>query len=452
MDIVGSLKSAAVFIALLSVLVFVHEWGHFIVAKLCGMRVDDFSLFFGKRLIRLGVRNGTEYNIRSIPLGGFVKIAGMEPDDISNGAPIFKRRSAETTYAANTSQIYLTGLSEEALAEINFGRVDERVQRAVEQAINKYGKLTSEGKAELRSLLAAVPTTLDEHRYIEAVLAADAYEPDPNGYNQRPLWQRAAVIFAGPFMSLFFGYALFCVMGFTTGLPEPGKSTNVVDFVLKATPAAKAGIKPGDKIVQIDNQPIKDGNQMVEIIHRSIGTPLHVRLERDKSKEVSLVVTPYADDDPDGPKGKKIGRLGFQMRPEMTLTRYTPVKAIEHGTTFIQNYIKVTLTTLFSRHVRENIGGPVAIIVATHQARQEGPVAVLLMAAVLSISLGIMNLLPIPILDGGQLLLLGVEGVRRQKLSTREVYMAQLFGLSVIGVLFVLVMFNDIWRLIPHGK
>jgi regulator of sigma E protease len=71
---------------------------------------------------------------------------------------------------------------------------------------------------------------------------------------------------------------------------------------------------------------------------------------------------------------------------------------------------------------------------------------------VLSISLGIMNLLPIPILDGGHLLLLGVEGVRRQKLSTREVYLAQLFGLSVIGVLFVLVMFNDIWRLIPHGK
>src|SRR5579871_3251330 len=114
------LKTAAYLIAMLSVLIVVHEWGHFIVAKLCKMRVEDFSLFFGKRLIRLGVRNGTEYNIRSVPLGGFVKIAGMEPDDISNGAPLFKRRSNDHSYAANTSTTFLRGLCEEALAEIDF--------------------------------------------------------------------------------------------------------------------------------------------------------------------------------------------------------------------------------------------------------------------------------------------------------------------------------------------
>src|SRR5713226_726493 len=84
------LKSACYFIAVLSVLVIVHEWGHFIVAKLCGMRVEDFSLFFGKVLLRLGVRNGTEYNIRAVPLGGFVKIAGMEANDISGGKPILE--------------------------------------------------------------------------------------------------------------------------------------------------------------------------------------------------------------------------------------------------------------------------------------------------------------------------------------------------------------------------
>src|ERR1044071_2006113 len=86
------LKTAFYFLAMLSALVIVHEWGHFIVAKLCKMRVEDFSLFFGKVIYRLGERNGTVYNIRAIPLGGFVKISGMEPDDISNGAPIVKRR------------------------------------------------------------------------------------------------------------------------------------------------------------------------------------------------------------------------------------------------------------------------------------------------------------------------------------------------------------------------
>src|SRR5215831_3409202 len=88
-------RSALYFIAVLSVLIIVHEWGHFIVAKLCKMRVEDFSLFFGKRLIRLGERNGTEYNIRTIPLGGFVKIAGMEPDDLVSGTEVLRPRGAK---------------------------------------------------------------------------------------------------------------------------------------------------------------------------------------------------------------------------------------------------------------------------------------------------------------------------------------------------------------------
>src|SRR5580704_18671092 len=83
------LKSACYFIGVLSVLIIAHEWGHFIVAKLCKMRVDDFSLFFGPKIICLGKHNGTEYNIRSVPLGGFVKIAGMEPEDNDTGSPIF---------------------------------------------------------------------------------------------------------------------------------------------------------------------------------------------------------------------------------------------------------------------------------------------------------------------------------------------------------------------------
>jgi len=82
------------FLAILSVLVIAHEWGHFVVAKLCKMHVEDFSLFFGKVIWRIGERNGTVYNVRAIPLGGFVKIAGMEPDDISNGAPIFQRSAS----------------------------------------------------------------------------------------------------------------------------------------------------------------------------------------------------------------------------------------------------------------------------------------------------------------------------------------------------------------------
>jgi regulator of sigma E protease len=446
---VGTLKSAGTFIAVLSVLVLVHEWGHFIVAKLCGMRVEEFALFFWKRLVRLGVRNGTEYNIRSIPLGGFVKIAGMEPDDISNGAPLFKRRGNDSSYAANTSAIYLRGLSEEAMAEIDFKQVSERVQQAVEQAVDKHGDLKSEGKAELRTLLAGTGLNTEEHRYIEAVLATDSYIPDPDGYNQRPIWQRAAVIFAGPFMSLFFGYALFCVMGFTTGLPDAmDRVLPVVETVVQGKPADKAGIKAGDRVLQIDDVKINDGNQMVNIIHNSVNKPLHLLVDRD-GDTLAFTVTPYADEEP-GVNGKtiKVGRLGFMPRPEMILKRYTPVASVKLGTRFITNYISTTLKTLFSKHVRENIGGPVAIASQIHEARKDGPVAVLLIAAMLSVSLGVINLFPIPILDGGHLLLLGIEAIRRQKLTTRETQVAQMFGLSVIGALFIFVMFNDIMRLL----
>jgi regulator of sigma E protease len=454
---VGTLKSAGTFIAVLSVLVLVHEWGHFIVAKLCGMRVEEFSLFFWKRLVRLGVRNGTEYNIRALPLGGFVKIAGMEPDDISNGAPIFRKRGNDHSYAANTSHIYLRGLSEEALAEIDFNRVSERVQQIVEQAVDKQGALKNESKAELRTLLAGTSINADEHRYIEAILAADSYEPDPDGYNQRPIWQRAAVIFAGPFMSLLFGYALFCVLGFTTGLPDSDRILPVVEAVIAGKPADKAGIKAGDRVLQIDATPIPDtdGKQMVNIINSSINKPLHLKIQRG-NQTLAITVTPGAEEEQDTVNGKtvtrQVGRIGFQPKPEMILKRYTPAESVHKGTVFITGYISATLKTLFSKHVRENIGGPVAIASEIHQARKEGAVAVLLIAAMLSISLGVINLFPIPILDGGHLLLLGIELVRRQKLSTREVYVAQLFGMSIIGALFVFVMFNDIMRLFHVSK
>ena len=134
------LKSAFYFLAVLSVLVVVHEWGHYIVAKLCKMRVDDFSLFFGPKLIRLGKRNGTEYNIRSVPLGGFVKIAGMEPDDISNGAPIFKRRHLPGRRVREEK--ILSGLGEEALEGIERENVSDKIREIVEEAVGSNGKLT----------------------------------------------------------------------------------------------------------------------------------------------------------------------------------------------------------------------------------------------------------------------------------------------------------------------
>ncbi len=440
------IKSALYFLTVLSVLVLVHEWGHFVVAKLCNMRVDDFSLFFGKRLIRLGVRNGTEYNIRSIPLGGFVKIAGMEPDDISNGAPIFRRRNPDDPTSQRKSLKTLQGLNEEALADVNFDNVSERVELAVSGAVED-GKLATYGKAELQTLLATTTITTDEHKYIETVLAADNYIPDPNGYNQKPLLQRAAVIFAGPFMSLTFGYLMFCVMGFTIGLPD--SSSVFVGNVVPGKSAARAGILPGDQIVAINGSKVEGQPELMQTIQHSAGQTLHLTILRG-AKQIALDATPDAEKNDDS---EAIGRLNVGLDVPFVWKKYSPRAALGAGADVIQGQVKATLTALFTRqvrHINKNVAGPIGIATTIHSASKGGLKYVLYIGASLSVSLGIMNLLPIPILDGGHLLLLAIEGIRRRKLTMREVSAAQLVGFSIIGLLFLMVMYNDIIRLIPH--
>lgn len=448
---VENIKTALYFITMLSVLVIAHEWGHFIVAKMCGMRVDDFSLFFGKRLLRLGVRNGTEYNIRSIPLGGFVKIAGMEPDDISNGHPVFQTLNRDDQIKTKREFFKsLQGFTEDQLAGINAENVSARVITSVEEAIGDNSRLTAEGKLQLRSLLEGTALNEDEHKYLEAILAADTYVPDPHGYNQKPLWQRAAVIFAGPFMSLFFGYLIVCVMGFTGGLPDPDHIG--VKLVTPGSVAEKAGLRGGDEIVSINGKPIADFETVVKIIGDSPGKPIMMVIMRNGQQQ-SITATPKAETvdwkEPNGKTIKKaVGRIGFA--PDVVWKRYSVGESIQRSSSLLVNSLKMTAQTIFSKKAGDSVGGPVAIVGMVHQASQIGYKYIILMAAELSISLGIMNLLPIPILDGGHLLLLGIEGIRGRKLSSREMNFAQMFGLSIIGILFVVVMTHDLWRLFSH--
>lgn len=432
------LRTAVYMLAVLSVLVIAHEWGHFIVAKLCKMRVDDFSLFFGPRLVRLGKRNGTEYNIRSIPLGGFVKIAGMEPEDLTSGS---------TTLRVDGKGVFLLGLDEARVADLDEDQISDTVRSTVEQAVSSEGKLLDQGRDDLNALLLSPGINTEEHKYIEAVLDAQNYTPDPDGYNQKPLWQRAATIFAGPFVSLAFAYLIFCIMGFSVGLPDDQNPQNIIDALSAAKPAAKAGLKPGDKIIRIDNTPITDGKTMIETIHNSPNKPLQITVQRDK-EQLTKVVTPYADQVDDEVNGKivkkTVGLIGITPHFQYHWKQYTPIAAIKRGTSIVQLQVVGTFKGLFSKHVSENAGGIIRITSQIHEDSKEGPRQVLLTAASLSLSLGIFNLFPIPILDGGHLMLLAWEGLRRRKLSSKEVYTAQLVGISIIGVLFVLVMYNDI--------
>jgi regulator of sigma E protease len=439
------LRSALYFLAVLSALVIAHEWGHFAAAKLLGMKVEDFSLFFGKRLISLGVRNGTEYNIRCIPLGGFVKIAGMEPDDISNGAPIFRANNATERRATRI----LRGLQAGTLESVNVLHVSDRVRQAVEQAVGGDSYLSENGKQELHALAASTSINVDEQRYIDAILQADVIRPDPNGFNQRPLWQRAIVIAAGPFLSLLFGYLIFCVIGATAGLPDENRMAVVQ--IEPNSPADRAGIRLGDQILAVNDIKAVDQATIadaINLIHNNIGKAVHVVVANDRGTRTVTVVPYAAKVDETDSHGKvshvTIGRIGFS--PGYAWRPYPPGEAVGRGSAMIYADVAAILTNLF-HHPKENVGGPIRIAEIIHMSSQQGISHVIYVAAELSISIGMINLFPIPILDGGHLLLLAIEAVRRRKLSSREMYTAQMVGISIIGVLFVWVMYNDISHL-----
>jgi len=428
------------FLAILSVLVIAHEWGHFVVAKLCKMHVEDFSLFFGKVIWRIGERNGTVYNVRAIPLGGFVKIAGMEPDDISNGAPIFQR-------SAGGKIKLLRGLGTESFENVDFEKISERVQKAASASVED-GELTSGGRAEIQALLESTAINDDEHRYLEALISASQQTEriDPNGYNQKPLWQRAAVIFAGPFMSVVFGYFLFCFMGVTTGFPDDRDTLSIIKTV-KGGVADKAGLKDGDRIVRVGTVETPTWEAFRAQIQPRPGESVKLTVQRG-GQMLDIAAIPSASDDPES--GKKVGRLGVTPGSQkFTWRRYTLVGSVEKGTAILKANLQGILNVFRSgKEIRENVGGPIAIATVVHEMGKEGLGPLFGTAASISVSLGVMNLLPIPILDGGHLLLLGIEFVRRRKMTSREVATAQMIGLSIIGVMFVLVMYNDITRLI----
>jgi regulator of sigma E protease len=440
-------------IAVLSVLVFAHELGHFLVAKWCGMHVEDFSLFFGPRLLRIGKFNGTEYNIRSVPLGGFVKIAGMEPDDLVLGADLMRPS------LAHGKPVALYGLSENDVANLNADNIGDRVRAIAETAVaeGERKRLSAEGKEELKALLLSTSINTEEHKYIETILKADAYEPDPRGYNQRPLWQRAATIFAGPFASLLFALLVFIVMGFTTGMPYAQSADNTIGAIRDPKgPAARAGLRKGDRVLQINDTPIHDGEGMVGLIRSSAGKPLTFKLQRGASI-VSTTVTPEltAIDEIDHGKQvkKQVGLIGVMPGTLLLFRTYSPVESVRVGWDVFTRNITGMLGMIFSKNVAKNTGGIIAIGSAISEDSKAGIRSVLFRAASLSISLGIVNLFPIPVLDGGHLLLLGWEGIRRRKLTSREVVTAQLCGLSIIGVLFVLITYKDfVQEVLPHLK
>lgn len=374
-------------IIVFTALVLFHELGHFLFAKLFKMRVEEFALGFGKPKFRVGYDGQTEYTIRPLPIGGFVRIAGMEIEDAA----------------------------ERRLTELPLGRQTEKHVEAGGETTNL--------------------STLRQET--EEVAGAS-----PDGFNSRPIYQRFLVILAGPVFSLLLGWLAYCSIGAIMGIPS-GPPTNRIAALVEGAPAHKAGLRAGETITAIGGSPISNGEEMIARISEAPGKPLVFTIRGAGGGGTrDVTVTPAAMDDGD----KKVGRIGV-VPASSDRKRVSVGESFSIGTKLTAAFYQQLASIFAQNKVSENIGGPIGIVKVTKEAVQTGGSARVELLAQLSLSLAFFNLLPIPILDGGHLLLMIIEAVRRRKLTAVQMERVFTAGAVLLLGLFVFVMFNDITRL-----
>jgi regulator of sigma E protease len=401
----------SIFVAILglALLILLHEAGHFFVARAVGMRPRRFYLGFPPALVKV-VRNGIEYGIGAIPLGGYVKIPGMHRPAASDLdvqlAPALAEDPSLFPKVARVKRALEAGdldAARDALPEL---------ERGVEEATLS----PSAGKAARRSV-----------EELRDGVSSDAY------WRQRT-WKRVAVIFAGPGVNIVVAIVLVA-LGYLLGVP--GDPDRTVKNVKADTPAASAGLRSGDTIIAVNGRETPNFDTVSRLIRASKGKPIAVTVLRN-GKAVTL-----------GPvRTKQIGgrwALGFQ--PGWKDVSYGPVKALTRSLSITWETTKATITflpRLATGAGRKQVSSPVGIVDVSSQAVSLTFTLYLQILGLISISLAILNLLPLLPLDGGHILFSIIEGVRGRAVG-REVYeRVSAIGIALFLVLTFIGLSNDI--------
>ena len=399
----------------LAVLILLHEAGHFFVARAVGMRPRRFYLGFPPALVKV-MRNGIEYGIGAIPLGGYVKIPGMHRPAASDLdvqlAPALGEDPSIFPKVARVKRALDAGdldSAREALPELD---------RAVEEATLS----PAAGRAARRSV-----------EELQDALSPDAY------WRQRT-WKRIAVIFAGPGVNIVVAVVLIA-LGYLFGVP--GDPDRTVKVVKSDTPAASVGLRPGDTIIAVNGRETLNFDTVSRLVRGSKGKPITVTVLRNGTA-VKL-----------GPvRTKKIGgrwALGFQ--PGWKTVTYGPLSALTHSLNTTWAAAKATITflpRLATGSGRKQVSSPVGLVDVSSQAVALTFTLYLQILGLISLSLAVLNLLPLLPLDGGHILLLFIEGSIRRDLSVRVKERFVTVSMVFLLLVFAIVMYNDVLRMIPH--
>jgi regulator of sigma E protease len=394
-------------------LIMLHEFGHFIVAKWTGMRVERFFLFFPPKLVSIK-RGETEYGIGMIPLGGFVKITGMNPEELEE---------AEEA---------------EARGDMYF---DPEFTRSTEE-----GRDTPEGLLER----------------IESVGQAsgdEALTPDvlERAYYNQPVWKRVAVIAAGPVVNILLAFVILFGLAFSLN-QVTGPGLKVADLTQNSASAGQ--LKPGDKVISIDGQTLDNlnGNDRSDKFRDQIGThkcageptagcqattPVSVVVDRD-GRRVPLRISPRYEPD------AQQALLGVRFEPTDITPIQTPAQAASYAADtmwLITSKTVSAISRIFLPEERKQLSGPVGSSRALNEAIGFGAKEGLLILALISLSLGIINLFPFLPLDGGHIFWSLVEKVRGRRVPFSVIERASAIGFLLILMLFVVGLTNDLGRL-----
>ena len=424
----------------LGVMVLLHELGHFIAAKLCGVRVDVFSIGFGPRI--WGVKRGdTDYRVSALPLGGYVRMAGDNPVEERTGA-------AYEFLSRPRWQRCLIAVAGPAMNVILTFAIFWGIYWFLGMPVDAYLSRAADVAAVPKNV-ATLPSAVQPGDRIVAI----------NGVNT-PSWEKvfSEVAKAKRGDSV----AITVLRGGTrqtlsAKMPEHPTSTDsivgypalpaIADDIVIGSPAERAGMKPDDKIVSIDGHPVASWMQLLDHVRNSNGQPIHFVVQRDGA-EIPLDITPVHMMDANGDLAWQVG-IGPKSQDVYERQSLAQSVADAGGATIAGiRQIGQVLAGLFNGKVSvKDLQTVVGIARAAGRAAQRGPLRLLELTAVISLNLGLLNLLPIPILDGGHILMLAIEGTLRRDLSIAFKERFVQVGLVFILALFAFLMYNDIQRL-----
>lgn len=404
------------------IIIGIHEWGHMFFAKRAGILVREFAIGFGPKLVSFK-KGETKYSFRLLPFGGFARMAGEDPELV--------QVNPGQTVAVRLNDDMVTHLYLDRLEQFQHLKQGEVVRLDIEKDL--YLELESDGE---KSRYDIDPKALMVARGQETQIA-----PLDRQFASKSVGKRAMAIFGGPLMNFVLAVILFGLYVFLLGVPKQETGSLVIAEVSEDSPAAAGGLQAGDQVESVNGEPIHtDDEKLTGLISASLGEPMKWEVLRDGEK-LELMLTPEMIDG-----SAKVGVIiGLQYEEYRRPTIVEAATGTWNQVTFWTEQIFVGLKKLVMLEVKlEDLGGPVDIARTTGQAAQAGITTLILWTAVLSLYLGIFNLLPVPALDGSRLIFLGIEAVRGKPISQERESLVHLIGFSALFLLMIAVTYYDI--------